>query len=57
MSPQNPRKRFSKLSLDCCLSKAHYPNGLREIADGDKADQNQAGRASEKRGSRPPATS
>src|SRR5271157_3695292 len=44
-TPRNPQNRFSKVSLDSCLSKARYPDELREIANGDKADQDQAGGA------------
>jgi hypothetical protein len=36
---RNPRKRLSKVSLDSYFSKAHNPDELREIANGDKADQ------------------
>jgi len=47
-TPQNTQNSLSKVSLDSCLSKARYPNGLREIATGDKAKQDQARLAAKK---------
>jgi hypothetical protein len=46
--PENPRKCLSKVSLDYYLSKAHSTHELREINDGDEADQKEARRAPEK---------